>query len=245
MEQPIQTEGDLVRDFAEWRKTRQLKPKRERLPVVLKDGKQGVMRKNGLFWQVRTDKDRFLFPSEYRAFYEKLKTKQKFSVAFLVNTGARIQEAQNVKVEDCDLINCRISLKHTKAKAKKGEVKGQGKPRIIPISSQFAKYLKAQIKEKGLENASKLPILSNGALNQAYKKAARKAGIKDFQNITSHTFRKTLECWLMALGVDALPLTAHLGHDIKTAAQNYVSPDIFTKEDRREMRVVIGDLYDR
>jgi lipid A disaccharide synthetase len=49
----------------------------------------------------------------------------------------------------------------------------------------------------------------------------------------------------MALGVDSLPLTAHLGHDIKTAASNYVSPDIFSWEDKRKIKLIIGDLYEK
>ena len=234
---------NLSKEFAEFLKTRQVKPKKERLPIIQKDGKQGVMRKNGMFCSLREDKNRFLYPSEYLAFEKVLKPKQLFSVKFLINTGARINEAQNVRVEDCDLERNVINLKHTKAKAKKGEIKGQGKPRSIPISSQFAKYLRAEIRKKGLQMPDKLPILSNGALNQAYKKAGSKAGIKDFLNISSHTFRKTLECWLMALGVHDLALTAHLGHDIKTAASNYVSPAVFSRQDLQDMRLVIGDLY--
>lgn len=235
--------SDLVREFAEWRKTHLAKPKRERLRIIVQGGKRGVIRSNGMFCAVREDKNRFLYPGEYLKFEGQLKAKQKFSVKFLINTGARINEARNVAVEDCDLERNVVNLKHTKAKAKKGEVKGQGKPRSIPISSQFAKYLRHEIKEKALQMPDKLPILSNGALNQAYKKAGLKAGIKDFLNISSHTFRKTLECWLMALGVHDLALTAHLGHDIKTAASNYVSPAVFSRQDLQDMRLIIGDLY--
>ena len=73
----------------------------------------------------------------------------------------------------------------------------------------------------------------------------KKAGLKNYHDISSHTFRKTLEVWLMALGVDALPLTAHIGHEITTAAQYYVSPDIFSYEEKKQMRDIIGDLYGR
>ena len=82
-------------------------------------------------------------------------------------------------------------------------------------------------------------------MNEAYKKAGKKAGIRDYYNISSHTFRKTLEVWLMALGVESLPLVAHIGHDLKTAAHHYISPDIFNWEDRQKMRDIIGDLYRR
>lgn len=202
-----------------------------------------IQRKNGRKYTLKTDNNRFFFPEEYMKFEDCLKSKQKFSVKFLLNTGARIMEAQNVKVEDCDLERKRIVLRVTKVKAKKGEKRC--KPRIIPISTSFAKYLKKQVNKRGLNPEDYLKILSNSALNIAYKKAGQKAGIKDYYNISSHTFRKTLEVWLMALGVESLPLVAHLGHDLKTASQYYVSPDIFNWEDRQKMRDIIGDLYRR
>lgn len=206
---------------------------------------KSLVRSNGKRWSFKTNKFRFLFPREYQKFEDVLKSKQKFSVRFLINTGARITEARNVKAGDIDLERNRIVLRITKAKSKKGEKKGTGRPRIIPISSQFARHLKKYIKEKKLNPNDYLGILSNSALNIAYKKAGKKAGIKDYYNISSHTFRKTLEVWLMALGVDSLPLVAHIGHDLRTAAYHYISPDIFSWEEKKQMREIIGDLYQR
>lgn len=202
-----------------------------------------IIKKDGRVWTSKTDINRFLFPDEFGRFEDKLKPKQKFSVRFLINTGARITEAQNVKVEDVDLQRKRIILRVTKIKARKGEKKSR--PRIIPISTQFNRYLKGEIKKRKLKPEDYLQILSNSALNTAYKLAGKRAGIKNPQDISSHTFRKTLEVWLMALGVDSLRLTAHLGHDIRTASQHYVSPDIFDWDDKKKMRIVIGDLYGR
>tara|TARA_R100001086_G_scaffold93846_1_gene46596 strand:- start:1608 stop:2246 length:639 start_codon:yes stop_codon:yes gene_type:complete len=200
---------------------------------------KSLTRKNGRAYTLKDNKDRFLFPKEYIDFENCLKERQKFSVIFLINTGARINEAINVKVSDVDFESKRIVLRITKTKSKKGEKKG--KIRIIPISTQFSKYLKKELKGKDPEDY--LGILSNPALNIAYKKAGKKAGIKDYWNISSHTFRKTLEVWLMSWGVSDLPLTAHIGHDIRTAASHYVSPNIFSYDDKQQMRLVIGDLY--
>ena len=200
-----------------------------------------IMRKNERIFTMKDNKNRFFFPDEYQKFEDVLQPKQKFSVRFLLNTGARINEAINVKVSDCDLERKRIVLRVTKTKAKKGEK--VGRIRIIPISSQFARYLSKHIREQELNTESYLGILSNPALNIAYKKAGKRIGMKDYYNISSHTFRKTLEVWLMALGVDSLPLTAHIGHDIKTASQYYVSPNIFSWEEKQQMREIIGDLY--
>jgi len=200
-----------------------------------------IVRSNGKVFSIKDNVNRFFFPKEYLQFEEKLSKKAKFSVRFLLNTGARINEARNVKVEDVDLVNKRMTLRVTKTKAKKGEK--HGRIRIIPLSSQFVKILKEKIKEDNLTFDSYFGIMENSNLNVAYKVAGVRAGIKDYYNISSHTFRKTLEVWLMALGVDALPLTAHLGHSIGTAAQYYVSPDIFSSDDKFAIKRIIGDLY--
>ena len=200
-----------------------------------------IIRSDGKSYSIKDNKDRFFFPDEYLDFEKKLKPKQFFSVKVLLNTGARINEATHVKKEDIDFINNRITLRVTKTKAKKGEKKG--KVRIIPISEKFKKYLKKELKDKGEED--RIGMLSNSALNTAYKKAGAKAGIKNPGDISSHTFRKTLECWLMSLGLQDTALCAHIGHDIRTAVSHYISPDIFTPKDKFIMREILGDLYDR
>lgn len=205
--------------------------------------KTEITRNNGRTYSIKDNKHRFLFPKEYKKLEDALLKKQKHSVKCQVNTGARINELRHVKVEDCFIEQKRIVLKVTKCKARKGEKKGR--QRIIPISTQFAKYLNKYIKDNNLQKEDTLKILSTPALCIALKKTCKKIGIEDYYNISTHTFRKTLECWLMALGVDTLPLVAHIGHDVKTAAQSYVSPDIFSWEEKQEMREIIGDLYRR
>lgn len=201
--------------------------------------------KNGQLYHLKENKNRFFFPEEYMKFEDSLKSKQKHTIKCLLNTGARINEMRNVKVYDIKFgkLNTNIELRVTKCKAMKGEKRGT--PRLIPISSKFAKYLKGYIDEHKLTEDSYLNILSTPAIDIAIKKTALKVGIKDYYNFSAHSLRKTLEVWLMSLGVDSLPLTAHLGHDIRTAAQNYVSPDIFNWQDKQKMREIIGDLYQK
>lgn len=199
-------------------------------------------RSDGKPYTLRENKDRFFFPDEYMKFEMALKPKQVFSVKCLINTGARINEMQNVKVHDCDLVNNRITLRVTKSKAKKGEKKGHGKPRIISISSQFAKYLRKHIRENNLSNEDYLGVLSNAALNIAYKKAGEKSGMNDYHNIASHTFRKTHGNWLKALNVDAGEICTRLGHDYNTFLSSYSSPDIFNYKDRQDIKIILGDL---
>ena len=139
----------------------------------------------------------------------------------------------------------RIILRHTKSKVKKGEFKfSEGRTRDLPISNAFAKCLQSYIEEKKLQPEDRFNILSKPGMGIAMKKAAVNALIENSEDFSPHTLRKTLEVWLMALGVDSMKLLAHFGHDYNTAASHYVSPDIFSWEDKKKIREIIGDLYE-
>lgn len=197
--------------------------------------------KDGRVYTVRSNRDRFFFPGEWMMFYDKLKAKQRFTFGFLLNTGARINEARHVRVSDIDLQRRRIVLRVTKVKAAKKEK--NPRPRIIPVSAQYAKLLKKHIKHHKLKNDAYLGVLSTPAANIGMKKALKRAGVKDWQMFSVHNVRKTLECWLMALGVDGLKIVAHIGHSMQVAAQSYISADVFSWEEKQQMRDIIGDLY--
>jgi integrase len=204
---------------------------------------KSLVRKDGRSYSIRTHRDRFFYPDEWGKFFDKLNKRQKFTFKFLINTGARINEARNVRVEDIDLERKRMILRITKVKAKKGEK--HPRPRTIPISTQFAKYLKAYIKIKGLANPDYLNILSTPASNIGMKLALQRAGIKDWYMFSVHNVRKTLETWLMSLNIDGLKITAHIGHSMAVASKNYVSADVFSWDEKKQIRMIIGDLYER
>ena len=208
------------------------------------DKKIGI-RSSGRKYTKKSNKDRFFFPKEYMKFEDALKQKQKHSVKSLLNTGARITELQKTQVQDF-IFNpqgrSRLILRHTKTKARKGEF-GSGKIRDVPLSKTFAKYLNKFTKENNLNHKDILKILSDPALNIAMKKTAKKIKLSNPEDFSAHTLRKTLEVWLMALDIGDMKIIAHLGHDLKTAASHYVSPDIFSWEDKRLIRQILGDLY--
>lgn len=202
---------------------------------------KALTRSNGRSYKLRPNRDRVFFPREWMDFYSYLKPSQKFTFNFLIQTGARINEAINVKLGDIDLINKRIILRITKCKAIKKE--RNPRPRTIPISTQFSKYLKTELKE--YKNEDNIPILSTPAANIAMQKALSKAEINDKDMFSIHNIRKTLENWLLALGMDGTKLSMHFGHDILTAMQHYLNPDIYSFTEKREMKMIIGDLYER
>lgn len=210
-----------------------------------------VIKKNGIKYPLKEDYNRFFYPSDFKKMFELLKTKQQHTAICLINTGARINEIRNVKVEDVTFPNKKIfddkgtiTFRVTKTKSAKGERRGKVRG-PLPISSKFAKYLKREIAKRKLGQEDTLGILSTNAFNQALKKASKKAGIRSPNEFSAHNLRKTFETWLMALGLDGFKLMVHLGHDMKTAAAHYVSPDIFNSQQRMEMRDVIGDIYEK
>jgi len=202
---------------------------------------QSKQRSNGKPYTIREYRDRYFFPDEWKVFYDSLKEKQKPTFHCLINTGARINEIRNVKVKDIDFERQNIVFRWTKSRNKDGT----RRIRTIPISSQFAKYLKSLIRKKGLGMDDKLPILSTPAGNVAMKKALQKAGIPDWQMFSLHNIRKTTEMFLLALEVQSQKIEKHMGHSVAVAQKYYVSPEIFSYEDKDMIRQIIGDLYAR
>lgn len=206
-------------------------------------GVKKITRTDGKSYTVRDNRSRFFFPDEWMTFYDKLLPKQKITFMFLINTGARIMEAQHVKVKDVDLDRGNIILRITKRVKKGKDMQEKPKPRIISISTQFCKYLRRYIKENNLEPENHFNLLETTAANRAMKKALQKAGIKDWEMFSSHNVRKTLETWLMALSIDSFKIIKHFGHTLAVAAEHYVAPDVFDWDDKDKIRKVIGDLY--
>jgi len=200
---------------------------------------KSLMRSNGKSYSVRPNRDRFFYPAEWRNFFDNLTSNQKITFDILISTGSRINEARNIKKGDIDFINRRIILRVTKVKARKGEK--NPRPRTIPISTQFVRRLKFYC--KSMKNEDMLNVLSTPAANIAMKKTLKTIGITDWYMFSVHNVRKTLETWLIALDIGDVKISRHMGHDISTMIQHYVSPDIFSFKEKGEMREIIGDLY--
>lgn len=199
-------------------------------------------------YHLKENKNRFYLPEQYTKVYNLMRGRLKFTANVLINTGARINEARNIKVEDITFgdkklgLPASICLKVTKSKAKKKERKGMA--RYIPISSQLSKDISKWVKKNKLVQGDYLLLVTNPCINQGLKYNSKKAGLNEYKDFSAHSLRKTLETWLMALGVNDMKICKHIGHDIRTAMSNYVSPDIFSYQQKQDMRKIIGDLYE-
>lgn len=201
-----------------------------------------ITRKNGRVYSVRANRMRFFYPNEWMKFYDALNDKQKFTFDVLMNTGARINEAIHIKKGDIDFERKTIILRVTKVKAKKGEKNPQ--PRTISISSQFVRKLRKETESLG--NDDYIGILSAPAAHIAMKKTLQKVGITDWYMFSLHNIRKTHGNYLKALqATSESEICKRLSHDYNTFLKAYVSADIFNFKDKQDMRLILGDLYQR
>jgi integrase len=207
------------------------------------------IKKNGMKYSVRKHRKAFFMPDIWKKLMIALGTpKSQFTAAFLVQTGARINELRFVEERDIDYDRNTLNLRVTKTKAKKkGE--GRGKPRTILMNSHFIKELKKQF--KGIPPGSKITILSTPAFNIALKKALKDIGKDDWYMYSAHSIRKTHGNWLNlmnSLGMmkcDATELCLRLGHDYNTFLSDYGSPAIMNMNDAMLIKEILGDLYER
>ena len=206
-------------------------------------GKEGLKTgklSNGRNYSVRDNRKRYFFPNEWYDFMKTLTTdKQKITADMLINTGARITEAKSVLVKDIDFEKQTMTIRRTKIKSAKGETKPV--PRTIKLSTDFTLRLIAYTKYSGKEE---IGMLSNVQARTMIKRKCKEAGIKDYYNFSPHNFRKTHGNWLKALKVDGLEICQRLGHDMDTFNKNYGSSDVFSKEEKIEIRKIVGDLYE-
>ena len=152
------------------------------------DNIRKIIRSNGRPYSIRLNRDRIFTKEEWDKFYKTLSENQKFTFNFLISTGARIDEAINVKIKDIDFEEKKIHL--TKVK-KRNSSNSKVNTRKVKLPNELINHLNKIIKELNLKEEDKLPILSTPAANIAMKKALIKAEIKDWYMFSISNIRKT------------------------------------------------------
>jgi integrase len=218
------------------------KVKKDRLTLTHKlEGLKIGYRKNGLPYSVRDDRSRFFYPNEWENFSSKIKQEKIMIFETLIQTGARIEEALNIKPKDFDFERNNLTLRVTKIKARKGE--RIGKARTFPVSSQYIRKVRAYIKKNNIGDDTFLFLITTQAVYQMMRRGLERAKIKDSWNFGLHNIRKTHGNWLKALGVPAEEICTRLGHDFNTYLKHYASPNIFDRSDKLVMIKILGDVY--
>lgn len=219
---------------------REVKQKGLSLTPVCEGLRVGI-KSNGKKYSVRTDRSCYFFPDRWEQFFNAIKPEKQDIFDMLINTGARIDEALNVRPEDFDWERNNLTLKVTKTKAAKGE--SIGKKRTMQVSSQFARRMRKYISEHKILNGMILFPISSQAVSQMFKRGLIKAGFKDYYMYSLHNIRKTHGNWLKALDVPSDEICLRLGHDHNTYLKHYGSASIFDRKDKLLMIKILGDVY--
>lgn len=219
----------------------------ERLSLTrVSEGLKVGIKKDGKKYSVRDDRSRYFFPDEWKLFYGDLRKGNEPLFDCLINTGARIEEALNIRPKDFDWDRNNLTLAVTKVKAKKGE--STGKRRSFTISSQFARRMRKYINDNKIKEDEVLFKVSKQSTWKILRNKLKKLGFKDWYNFSLHNIRKTHGMWLKTLisrarELDSDEICMRLGHDHNTYLKHYMSPSVFTDSDRDKMVDVLGDVY--
>jgi site-specific recombinase XerD len=161
-------------------------------------------------------------------------------LSLLYNTGARIQEALNLRPQDLHL----RSPAHVRLMGK-----GQ-KERISPIWPETAELLTSLIERNGIGPHERLFINRYGApltasgfrfrLRQYIRTAALRQPTLSQKRITPHVFRHTTAVHLVAAGVDITVIRSWLGHAHLDTTNHYAQANLDTK--RRALEQVDPSL---
>lgn len=219
------------------------KEKKDIKRLTLTEVSEGLMvgiKKDGKKYSVRKDRSRYFFPEEWNKFYNSIRPESQPLYDLLINTGARIEEALNVKPEHFDQDRKNLTLWVTKKKAKKQE--SFGKKRTFVISSQFLRRMNSYIKSKGIKEGEVLFPISKQAVSQMLKRTTKKE-FKDWYMFSLHNIRKTHGNWLKALEIPAEEICLRLGHDYNTYLRHYGSANLFDRKDKMLMIKILGDVY--
>lgn len=203
---------------------------------------QSGTKKDGKKYTVRVNRDRIFFPEEWIEFIKNSTESQAFTFKFLLITGARIMEASNVKVEDIDLNNNRITLRVTKQRHGDNII-NKSKTRTIRVSTELIKDIKKRIKDLSLKKEDTLKILSQPAAHIALKKITKAIKIKDCEMLSIHSIRKTSENWALSIGIDSMKLSTRFGHNLTTQYEHYSQSDSFNVKEKLLIRELFGDTF--
>jgi integrase len=216
-------------------------PKLDLRPVQNKEGLRYGFKSDGKKYSVRDDRSRYFFPEEWIKFYSNINKSKQPIFNVLINTGARIEEALNIRPKDFDWERKTLTLTVTKTKAAKKE--SIGRKRTFVISSQLIKDMRKYISKNKISDDARLFIVTKAAVWRMMKRVLIKSEFKDYYNFSLHNIRKTHGNYLKALGISAEEICLRLGHDMNTYLKHYGSATIFDRKDKLSMIKILGDVY--
>ncbi len=194
-------------------------------------------------YHIKQDKKAFLYPKQFKEFYNKLTEHQQVYFKIVINTGARINEILNLTPNDISLDRNQLTFLITKVRHMKKETRPE--PRTIQVSAEFKSWIDRYIKRNNLKKDEKIVKMSAPGIHLLIKRKLKdiSLGNYSYKDFSSHNFRKTHGNWLKAIGIPGEEIASRLGHDMNTMLRHYVSPTLFNVEDRILIVDELGDLY--
>lgn len=193
-------------------------------------------------YRLKINRNVFFKPELWNKFYKSLKEKQQPYFKIAIQTGGRIDEIRGLQVQHLCLDQNPPTLifYNTKIRAKLKETRPT--PREIKISTELSHWLRRWIRKFKLKKEDTFFNSSTPAINKAIKTKLKKLGVTNYLDYSSHNIRKTHGNFLMSLNWNGIQICKRLGHDYDTLLKAYVSPDIFSEQDKEIMKEILGDL---
>ena len=193
-------------------------------------------------YRLKINRNVYFKPGLWNKFYNSLAEKQQPFFKIGINTGARLNEVRGLQVNhlNLDANPPTLTFYNTKVRSKKKETRPT--PREIKISSELARWLKSWIRKFKLKKEDTFNIPTTAGVNKIIKTKLKALGVESYQDYSSHNVRKTHGNYLLALLMDGIQVANRLGHDTDTLIRHYVSPNIFSAEDKIMIKEILGDL---
>jgi site-specific recombinase XerD len=149
----------------------------------------------------------------------------------MFNTGARVQEIVDARIEDLQLVRPQQILLHGKGR----------KDRVCPLWPQAAEVLTELIAEGGRDSRSRGPLFCNQRGHALTRFGVRYLLAKHVERATSaapslksrrvhpHTMRHTTAVHLLQAGVDMVTISHWLGHASVETTNRYAAVDMEMK----------------
>ena len=143
--------------------------------------------------------------------------KERALIEFLLSSGVHVSELTNMEVQDINLNDLSVHVKHGKG----------NKERITYITSVSAKHLIEYYKDRSEEgtavfyNNQHIPIEAGG-IRYILNSLARRANIN---NVHPHRFRRTFATGLAKRGMDVQNIQKLMGHSDINTTMRYISID--------------------
>jgi integrase/recombinase XerD len=142
------------------------------------------------------------------------KLRDKVIIQTLAHTGLRVGELCNLDIQDIDLPNLRITIRGRGEWGPKG-----GKERSVRIDPETAALVEEY---NGARKEGRLIDIKAATVRTVLRKIAKRAGVRNAENITPHKLRHYFACNFLQKGGDLRSLQKLLGHSTISVTEIYL-----------------------